>query len=118
MAEKLGRDSASSSNNNTTTDRNISRRTLKSADKLIKILSRQNLKRARLTFRDTEFLLQELVGRVHEHGVGGDEVDQQEDLHPHLEAALAQRAHDTAVIPGQRAQLEVAGGRHGEVDRD
>ena len=89
MAEKLGRDSARKSSTAVTRVRNIMRLALKAAvmdviDGPRVISDGSDYKDGRLmtnlTGGNAQHALQKLVGRVHEHWVGGEEVDQQGNL--------------------------------------
>ena len=65
---------------------------------------------------DAEEVLEDLGGRVHDDGEGGDEVDQQHHLHHRPLPPPRHGEHD--VVLHEVAQRVVAGHRHREVDEE
>ena len=69
-----------------------------------------------ITWWYVEDLLEELGRRVGDDGVGGDEVEQQHDLHSHLLPASRHDQHD--VVLHLVTQSKVAARGHGHVDTE
>ena len=57
-----------------------------------------------LTLRYFEEPLEELIWRVHQYGEGSDEVEEEQDLHRHLDRAVAQGVDHTAVYADQQTK--------------
>ena len=100
MAPKSGRERASSNMRAITVVLKITR-VMQNAEVGRALIQVRKLQHD-LTLRYFEEPLEELIWRVHQNGEGSDEVEEEQDLHRHLDRAVAQGVDHTAVYADQQ----------------
>ena len=102
MAPKSGRERASSNMRAITVVLKITR-VMQNAEVGRALIQVRKLQHD-LTLRYFEEPLEELIWRVHQYGEGSDEVEEEQDLHRHLDRAVAQGVDHTAVYADQQTK--------------